>query len=109
MSYRDAWAALHRDEPGHTFTPENTLTTTAEAGEWELELGRRIDHILLRCGNHGPTLDISACRRLLDTPVGGVWASDHFRGHRRPVRAHPDRPPRSMTGRRAVRTTRDRP
>jgi endonuclease/exonuclease/phosphatase family metal-dependent hydrolase len=78
VSYRDAWAARHPDDPGHTFTPENTLTTTAEVGDWELELGRRIDYILVRCTDHGPTLDVRACRRLFDAPVGGVWASDHF-------------------------------
>jgi endonuclease/exonuclease/phosphatase family metal-dependent hydrolase len=78
VSYRDAWAACHPGEPGHTFTPENGLTTTAETGDWVLELGRRIDYILVRCGSHGPTLTITGCRRLFDTPVGGVWASDHF-------------------------------
>jgi endonuclease/exonuclease/phosphatase family metal-dependent hydrolase len=78
VCYRDAWAARHPDAPGHTFTPENTLTTTAELGDWELELGRRIDYILVRCAAHGPTLDITACRRLLDEARDGVWASDHF-------------------------------
>jgi endonuclease/exonuclease/phosphatase family metal-dependent hydrolase len=78
VSYRDAWAACHPGEPGHTFTPENTLTTTAEIGDWELELGRRIDYIFVRCSDHGPTLDVTACRRLFDAPVEGVWASDHF-------------------------------
>jgi hypothetical protein len=28
------------------------------------ELGRRIDHVMIRCGHHGPTLDITACRRV---------------------------------------------
>jgi endonuclease/exonuclease/phosphatase family metal-dependent hydrolase len=78
VCYRDAWAARHPGEPGHTFTPDNTLTTTAEAGDWELELGRRIDYVLVRCTHHGPTLDVTACRRLFDAPVDGVWASDHF-------------------------------
>jgi len=78
VSYRDAWAARHLDQPGHTFTPENTLTTTAEIGDWELELGRRIDYILVRCTDHGPTLHVSDCRRIFDAPVAGVWASDHF-------------------------------
>jgi endonuclease/exonuclease/phosphatase family metal-dependent hydrolase len=62
----------------HTFTPENTLTTTAEIGDWELELGRRIDYIFVRCSDHGPTLDVRASRQLFDEPVDGVWASDHF-------------------------------
>jgi endonuclease/exonuclease/phosphatase family metal-dependent hydrolase len=78
VCYRDAWAAQNAAEPGHTFTPDNTLTTTAEDGKWELELGRRIDYILVRCTEHGPTLDVRACRRFLDNPVDGVWASDHF-------------------------------
>jgi endonuclease/exonuclease/phosphatase family metal-dependent hydrolase len=78
VCYRDAWAAVHPGEPGHTFTPENTLTTTAEVGDWELELGRRIDYILVRCTDHGPTLHVADCRRLFDAPADGVWASDHF-------------------------------
>lgn len=78
VCYRDAWATRHASDPGHTFTPDNILTTTAEDGAWELELGRRIDYILVRCTERGPTLDISDCRRFLDNPVDGVWASDHF-------------------------------
>ena len=78
VCYRDAWAAWRHDGAGHTFTPENTLTTTAEAGDWVLELGRRIDYLLVRCTAHGPTLDVASCRRLFDAPVEGVWASDHF-------------------------------
>jgi endonuclease/exonuclease/phosphatase family metal-dependent hydrolase len=79
VCYRDAWAARHPTDPGHTFTAaENALTGTAEVGDWELELGRRIDYVLVRCSDHGPTLDITGCARLLDEPVGGVWASDHF-------------------------------
>ncbi|TDU84434.1 endonuclease/exonuclease/phosphatase family metal-dependent hydrolase [Kribbella voronezhensis] len=78
VCYRDAWAATHANEPGHTFTPENTLTTTAEVGDWELELGRRIDYIFIRCSEYGPTLDVARCRRLFDQPRGGTWPSDHF-------------------------------
>jgi endonuclease/exonuclease/phosphatase family metal-dependent hydrolase len=78
VCYRDAWADRHPGAPGHTFTSENTLTTSAETGDWELETGRRIDYILIRCGHHGPTLDVTSCRRLLDASVDGVWASDHF-------------------------------
>jgi endonuclease/exonuclease/phosphatase family metal-dependent hydrolase len=77
VCYRDAWGSTHPGEPGHTFTAENPLVT-AENWDWELELGRRIDHVLVRCSAHGPTLDIRACERLFDEPVNGVWASDHF-------------------------------
>lgn len=77
VCYRDAWAAIHA-EPGATFTPDNALTTSAEDGTWELELGRRIDYILVRCVENGPTLHITTCDRFLDEPVDGVWGSDHF-------------------------------
>ena len=43
-----------------------------------MEVGRRIDHIMVRCRHHGPTLDVVACERIFDQPVDGVWASDHF-------------------------------
>jgi len=78
VCYRDAWTTLHPNDPGHTFTPENGLTVTAEDGTWELEPGRRIDYILIRCTGHGPTLHIKTCQRIFDRPTGGVWASDHF-------------------------------
>ena len=77
VCYRDAWGSTHPGEPGHTFTAENPLVT-AENWDWELETGRRIDHIFVRCSAHGPTLDIRACERIFDEPVGGVWGSDHF-------------------------------
>lgn len=75
VAYRDAWEAVHPAEPGHTFTPANPLV---RAGEMSLELGRRIDYVLVRCGTHGPTLEVVDCRLAFDTPVGGVWAGDHF-------------------------------
>lgn len=75
VAYRDAWAAAHPDEPGHTFTPWNPLE---RAGEMSLELGRRIDYVMVRCGVHGPTLEVADCWLAFDEPVGGVWASDHF-------------------------------
>jgi endonuclease/exonuclease/phosphatase family metal-dependent hydrolase len=77
VCYRDAWGSTHPGEPGHTFTAENPLVT-AENWDWELELGRRIDQIFVRCSAHGPTLDIRACDRIFEEPVDGVWGSDHF-------------------------------
>ena len=65
----------HPLEQGHTFTPTNPLV---RAGQMPLERGRRIDHIMVRSGPHGPLLDVAACRLLFDAPVHGVWASDHF-------------------------------
>ncbi|MER7459744.1 endonuclease/exonuclease/phosphatase family protein [Micromonospora sp. NPDC126480] len=75
VAYRDAWSTVHPSEPGHTFSPDNPLV---RAGEMALELGRRIDYIMVRCGVHGPTLDVVDCFRAFDEPVDGVWGSDHF-------------------------------
>jgi endonuclease/exonuclease/phosphatase family metal-dependent hydrolase len=73
VCYRDAWESAHPDEPGHTFTPETPIMI---GGDWPF---RRIDYILVRCGEHeGPTLDIARCDRIFLEPVDGVWASDHF-------------------------------
>jgi endonuclease/exonuclease/phosphatase family metal-dependent hydrolase len=76
VCYRDAWESAHPVDPGHTFSPHNPLVVSG--GNWPLELGRRIDYVMVRCGDHGPTLEVRACERIFDKPVGGVWASDHF-------------------------------
>jgi len=47
-------------------------------GTWPQELGRRIDDIMIRCRDHGPTPDVAACTRIFDQPFDGVWATDHF-------------------------------
>lgn len=75
VCYQDVWGSTHPWDPGHTFTPRNPLVVD---GEIPLEPGRRIDYVFVRCGDHGPTLDISACALAFDEPVDGVWASDHF-------------------------------
>jgi endonuclease/exonuclease/phosphatase family metal-dependent hydrolase len=73
VCYRDAWESVHGAEPGETFTPRNPLVR-----DWDWPF-RRLDYILVRCGEHGgPTLEITGCERVLDQPVNGVWASDHF-------------------------------
>jgi endonuclease/exonuclease/phosphatase family metal-dependent hydrolase len=75
VCYRDAWEAVHPGQDGHIFTPENPLLVE---GTWPQERGRRIDQVMVRCVDHGPTLDVAACERIFDRPVDGVWASDHF-------------------------------
>jgi endonuclease/exonuclease/phosphatase family metal-dependent hydrolase len=73
VCYRDAWETVHPGEPGETFTPENPLVA-----DWDWPF-RRLDYVFVRCGEHGgPTLEIKACERIFDRPVGDVWASDHF-------------------------------
>jgi len=72
--YQDAWEAIHGAAAGHTFTPENGL----RSARWRPRPGRRIDYVMVRCGDHGATLDITSCDVVFDCPVDGVWASDHF-------------------------------
>jgi endonuclease/exonuclease/phosphatase family metal-dependent hydrolase len=70
VCYRDAWEARHPDEPGHTFVPENPYSA-----DWDWPF-RRIDYILVRCGEHGgPTLRIDRCDRVFDGPD---TVSDHY-------------------------------
>ena len=69
VCYRDAWEARHPDERGET-------VNFAAHEDWPF---RRIDYILVRCGEHGgPTLPITRCERWMDRPVDGLSASDHF-------------------------------
>lgn len=68
--YRDAWDRVHPHVPIPTFTPdENPLVAD---DDWPF---RQLDHILVRCAEHGgPTLPIRSCRRIFDD----VPASDHY-------------------------------
>lgn len=75
VCYQDTWEYLHPDDPGRTFDRENPLVRD---GEVATAVSRRIDYILVRAELHGPTLEATACRRILDRPVDGVWASDHY-------------------------------
>jgi endonuclease/exonuclease/phosphatase family metal-dependent hydrolase len=72
--YQDAWESVHGDESGHTHTPKNELRTDA----WKPRPGRRIDYIMVRCGDKGATLDVIDCDLAFAQPVNGVWISDHF-------------------------------
>lgn len=75
VCYQDAWEYAHPDDAGHTFETRNPLV---REGEVATAVSRKIDHILVRSGLHGPTLKVTDCRRVLDEPVDGVWASDHY-------------------------------
>ena len=88
VCYQDAWEYVRPDDPGTTFDLANPL---ARDGEVATAVSRRIDHVLVRSGLHGPTLQAVDCRRFLDAPVGGVWASDHYGVVADLVR--PDNPP----------------
>jgi len=75
VCYQDAWETVHPTDPGLTFSAENPLV---RAGEVATAVSRRIDYVLVRAGRHGALLEVVRCDRLLDQPVGGVWASDHY-------------------------------
>jgi endonuclease/exonuclease/phosphatase family metal-dependent hydrolase len=74
VAYCDAWGATHPGEPGLTFDPANPLVQ----GHWRHEPGRRLDYILIRCDDHGPTLWVDRCHQLLADDRNGRWASDHY-------------------------------
>lgn len=75
VCYQDAWEYAHPDDPGHTFDLANPLVRD---GDFGTAVSRKIDHVLVRSGLRGPTLGVADCRRVLDRPVDGVWASDHY-------------------------------
>lgn len=75
VCYQSAWEFARPDDHGRTFDLENPLV---RAGEVATAVSRTIDHVLVRAGLHGPTLLAADCRRVLDRPVDGVWASDHY-------------------------------
>ncbi len=75
VCYQDAWEYAHPDEPGYTFETRNPLV---REGEVATTVSRKIDHVLVRSGWHGPTLQVADCRLVLDGPVHDVWASDHY-------------------------------
>jgi endonuclease/exonuclease/phosphatase family metal-dependent hydrolase len=75
VCFQDAWETVHPTEPGLTFSAENPLVRD---GEVATAVSRRIDYVLVRAGRHGALLEVLRCDRLLDQPVGGVWASDHY-------------------------------
>jgi endonuclease/exonuclease/phosphatase family metal-dependent hydrolase len=75
VCYQDAWETVRGTEPGLTFSAENALV---RAGEVAAAVSRRIDYVLVRSGRHGPLLRVVRCDRVLDHPVDGVWASDHY-------------------------------
>jgi endonuclease/exonuclease/phosphatase family metal-dependent hydrolase len=72
VCYRSAWESAHPGGNGGTFAASNPLAPN----DWPYE---RIDHIFVRCGQHGgPTLGIAACELAFNEPINGVWASNHF-------------------------------
>lgn len=74
-AYRGAWENVRENEPGHTLDPRNPLRAIDEPGEIQ---GRRVDYVLVRCGDHGPTLRIVDAGLAVHEPVDGVQPSDPY-------------------------------
>jgi endonuclease/exonuclease/phosphatase family metal-dependent hydrolase len=75
VSYTDAWTRVRPGEAGHTVSPRNPVRSK---GTWPQDHGAKIDHILIRDVNHGPSLEVTSCSLAFTEPVDGLWASDHF-------------------------------
>ncbi|MCV2457810.1 endonuclease/exonuclease/phosphatase family protein [Streptomyces sp. ICN988] len=75
VCFQDAWSTVHSREDGPTFSCGNPLVRQGDMPE---VADRRIDYIMLRCGPYGPTLRVTSCQRVLERPVNGVYASDHY-------------------------------
>jgi endonuclease/exonuclease/phosphatase family metal-dependent hydrolase len=74
VAYQDTWTVGSK-QPGYTFAPSNPLTTYDEPHN---ERPKRIDYILVRCEEHGPTLATESVSLAFNKPVHGLYASDHF-------------------------------
>jgi endonuclease/exonuclease/phosphatase family metal-dependent hydrolase len=70
VCYRDAWEAVHGEEPLATYSPANPYQT---APDWPF---RGIDHVMVRCAAAGPTLLARSCARVFD--LGPDTVSDHY-------------------------------
>ncbi|SDM55961.1 endonuclease/exonuclease/phosphatase family protein [Allokutzneria albata] len=76
VAYRDVWELTNGALPDPTFAPSVVPLITPQR---QTDLDRRIDYLLIRCGDGGgPTLRATRCERTFTSPVGDVWASDHF-------------------------------
>jgi endonuclease/exonuclease/phosphatase family metal-dependent hydrolase len=70
VCYRSAWEATHPTEPLVTYTPQNPHQADPD---WPF---RGIDHVLVRCGPSGPTLQVLDCKRVFDQGIR--VPSDHY-------------------------------
>jgi endonuclease/exonuclease/phosphatase family metal-dependent hydrolase len=75
VAYRDAWEAAHGPGGGVTFAAGNPLRAEEKIRH---ELGRRMDYVFVRMDEWGPTLAVDDCSLILNEPIDGVWASDHY-------------------------------
>ena len=77
----DAWESIHgtTDRPGFTWVIENPLVAPVAERLCGDRPRRRIDYIFVaNRGMQDRPARITDCRVVLDQPIDGAWASDHF-------------------------------
>jgi len=78
--YHDAWD-IAGDGPGHTWTDRNpNAAQDIEALVRQPRHRRRTDYIFIGAPHAHPKAyaRVRTARLAFDSPVGGVWPSDHF-------------------------------
>jgi endonuclease/exonuclease/phosphatase family metal-dependent hydrolase len=74
VHYQDAWARLHPDERGWTWSSANPYTTPLRF----LDIDRRIDYVFVTAERKDGRGTIHDCGVVFEQPEDGVFASDHF-------------------------------
>jgi endonuclease/exonuclease/phosphatase family metal-dependent hydrolase len=79
VAYQDAWAAVHQDQPGYTWTRANDYT---EKMHW-LRRDRRLDYIFVTPVRRDRRATVHAAAVVFDAPEvrpdgERIFASDHF-------------------------------
>ncbi len=72
LVFFDAWAVAGEGGPGHTWTNRNPFAAAV------LEPDRRIDYVFTGWPRSGGAGHVVGCRVVGDSPVGGIWPSDHL-------------------------------
>jgi hypothetical protein len=81
VRYHDAWSVAHPGQAGFTWDARNPRaaqemhTVVRQPGH-----RRRLDYVLIGSWHAHPKAraEVIEARLVLDQPVDGVWASDHF-------------------------------
>jgi endonuclease/exonuclease/phosphatase family metal-dependent hydrolase len=69
---RDAWEAARNTNPGYTWSNDNPFAAA------NLDLDRRIDHVMVAQPKLGGVGHVLAAHIAGDVPIDGMWGSDHL-------------------------------
>jgi endonuclease/exonuclease/phosphatase family metal-dependent hydrolase len=70
--FRDAWEAAGNDGPGYTWSNDNPFAAA------NLDINRRIDHVMVGNPKLGGVGHVLAAQVAGDVPIDGMWGSDHL-------------------------------